>query len=104
MLAFGDVRSYYARLPIIFDNARDMTTTVFGTPGSPEASAALLQRNGIAYLLIEDIGTVDQAPAAPAVARREQQNFQQFAARYLTPVFTDADVRVYRFSPQGTAP
>jgi 4-amino-4-deoxy-L-arabinose transferase-like glycosyltransferase len=103
VLAFGEVRSYYAEVPIIFDYGRDMPTRIFVAPGSPQASAALLKRARVAYLLMEDIGNVDQAPFAPLEAQRELQSFQQFETHYLSLVFSNADVRVYRFTPDGEA-
>jgi hypothetical protein len=68
------------------------------------APATPLQRNGIDYLLIEIIGTVDHLLAVLAVAQHEQQNFQRFDARYLAPVSSNGGVRVYRFNPVSTAP
>lgn len=96
VLALGEARSYYATVPLITDGARDLATLVFVDAGSPAATAQLLRRADVAFIMVNGQDLQFQATIAPAQAQRAAAAFQQFKQQYLHVVYQGYAMRVYR--------
>jgi 4-amino-4-deoxy-L-arabinose transferase-like glycosyltransferase len=91
-LALREDRSYYARVPILFDGWAVLSQLVFVGPGTPAGTAALLQKEHVAYIVL-DTKNLD-VPAVRAAFLRFQQT-------RLTTVFRQDSIRVYRVTDGG---
>ena len=95
-LALGESRTYYATFPFITDGSRDLARRVFVDAGSPATVDALLTHDGIAYIIVNDDDMKFQAAVAPTQVRQAMAAFHQFQQQYLTEVYRDAPLHVYR--------
>jgi len=99
VLALGDSRGYYVHLPVLLDSSYDLERRVFLDPGSLARTAALLQRAGIGYVLVDQTDLTWRQQFAPLEAQREAAAFARFGREDLTVVYDAANVQVYRFVP-----
>jgi hypothetical protein len=103
VLALGDGRSYYSRLPMILDSTYDMEHRVFTVPGSTDRSAALLQLAGIDYVLV-DRRDLDWRQQFNSAAQEDNAAFERFRADHLVMIYDAMDVQVYHVVPPGGPP
>ncbi len=101
VLSLGEKRPYYAKTPILFDNATDQSIAAFVVPGSAAHSAAILERAHVRYILLSPHDLDWWGQFFPDVVRREHSAFEEFRATYLTLIYQSPDgaTLIYRFTP-----
>ncbi|HEV7216117.1 MAG TPA: hypothetical protein VGP33_13465, partial [Chloroflexota bacterium] len=97
-LALGESRTYYASFPYITDGSRDLATRVFVDSGSPATVDHLLIKDRITYIIVNDDDITFQAAAAPAQVKQAMAAFYKFQQQYLTEVYSDAPLHIYRLA------
>lgn len=101
VLTVGEARRYYARVPLLPDNSGDLLARVFVAPGSPEATAVLLENAHVRYILLNAENVKFLAQFGLQEAAPEDAAFRRFQLRYLTEVYLGGTMHIYRFDPTG---
>lgn len=92
-LTLREDRGYYSRVPMLVDGWGVLSQVLFIAPGSPAGTAALLQQEHVAYVLLDTKNL-----NVPAV----RDAFRRFQQAHLTAVYRQDSIRIYRVANGGS--